>query len=283
VSVTEEATMERRRPTTEPSTTRFVVPTDDGGSLAVWVVGEGPPIVLVHGSLSDHSIFDPLVDELAARMTTYSMDRRGFGASPDTPGYDVEREFVDVAAVVEAVAARTGGTVALFGHSWGASCAMGGAARTVDVDHVVLYEPSLGLAYPEGWIDAVDAMLAAGERDASVVAVLADLLELSDDDIDELRASPRWDALLAGVHTVAREARAESGWVYRPGQFASVTAATLLLAGSDSPSTLAEATHLASVAIVGSRVHILEGHAHLALNTDPALVAGIVMDFVASK
>ena len=66
-------------------------------------------------------------------MATFSMDRRGFGASGDTAPYSIERDFEDVAAVVNAVAARTSGPVALFGHSYGANCAMGGAARTDDV------------------------------------------------------------------------------------------------------------------------------------------------------
>ena len=84
------------------------------------------------------------------------MDRRGFGASGDGAGYSIERDFDDVAAVVDAVAARTGGPVALWGHSYGANCAMGGAARTANVGHLVLYEPSLGLPYPPGSIERIE-------------------------------------------------------------------------------------------------------------------------------
>jgi pimeloyl-ACP methyl ester carboxylesterase len=69
---------------------RWDVKSGDGGSIAVWVEGEGPPLVLVHGSVSDHTMF--------------AMDRRGFGASRDDPNYSAEREFSDVAAVVDAVA-----------------------------------------------------------------------------------------------------------------------------------------------------------------------------------
>ena len=83
-----------------------------------------------------------------------AMDRRGFGASGDTADYSIERDFEDVAAVVDAVAARTGGPVALWGHSYGANCAMGAATLTSNVHHLVLYEPSLGLPYPPGSIEA---------------------------------------------------------------------------------------------------------------------------------
>jgi pimeloyl-ACP methyl ester carboxylesterase len=89
--------------------------------------GVGPPLVLVHGSVGHHTAFAPLVGELRDEFTIFAMDRRGFGASRDNPGYSAEREFSDVAAVGNAVAARTGELVALFGHSWGASCALGAA------------------------------------------------------------------------------------------------------------------------------------------------------------
>ena len=135
---------------TEAEPRRFDVRSTDGTSLAIWVDGGGPPLVLVHGSLIDHTTFDPLVDELRNGVTTFAMDRRGFGASGDAVGYAIEREFEDVAAVVEAAAARTGGPVGLWGHSYGAGCAMGGTTLTNNVHHLVLYEPGLGIPYPAG-------------------------------------------------------------------------------------------------------------------------------------
>jgi pimeloyl-ACP methyl ester carboxylesterase len=87
---------------------RLEVRSADGTPLAVWVEGQGPPLVLVHGSMCDHTASDPLVAELRATMTTFAVDRRGFGASGDAAGYALEREFEDAAAVVETVAARPG-------------------------------------------------------------------------------------------------------------------------------------------------------------------------------
>jgi pimeloyl-ACP methyl ester carboxylesterase len=106
---------------------RWDVKSGGGGSIAVWVEGTGPPLVVVHGSVSDHSVFAPLVGELRDEFTIFAMDRRGFGASRDDPGYSAEREFSDVAAVVDAVAAQAGKPVVLFGSSFGANCALGAA------------------------------------------------------------------------------------------------------------------------------------------------------------
>jgi len=183
---------------------RFDIQSADGTSLAVWVDGAGPPLVLVHGSVSDHTTLAPLVDELRKDMATFSMDRRGFGASGDAPGYAIERDFEDVAAVVDAVAARTGGPVALFGHSYGANCAMGGAALTRNVHHVVLYEPSLGLAYAPGSIEAVEEAVAKGDMDAAVVAVLVGILEMTEEEIDAMRHSttPNWATRIASAWTL---------------------------------------------------------------------------------
>lgn len=264
------------------SADRFDVRATDGTSLAVWVEGSGPPLVLVHGSIADHTTFDPFVEVLRHDWTTYSMDRRGFGASGDTPPYSIERDFEDVAAVVDAVAARTGEPVALWGHSYGANCAMGGAARTSNVHHLVLYEPSLGLAYPPGTIDGIEHALAAGDNDAAIVRVLVDILEMTDEEIDVLRSQPLWPVRLAAAPTVPRECRVEEGWIYRPGQFDVIGAPTLLLTGSDSVPLVTKATHDAAAAIGHAQVRELRGHGHFAHKADPVMVAAVISDFVAS-
>jgi pimeloyl-ACP methyl ester carboxylesterase len=260
--------------------TRFEVRSADGTSLAVWVEGQGPPLVLVHGSMCDHTAFDPLVAELRQDMTTFAVDRRGFGASGDVAGYALEREFEDVAAVVEAVAVRTGGPVALWGHSYGAGCAMGAAALTGAVHRLILYEPGLGIAYPAGSIEEVESAVAAGDLERALLLVLVGIVGATDEEVAALRSSPRWATMLACAPTVPRECRAEDGWRYRPGRFDTVSAPTLLLAGADSAPVLKEATDRAAAAIPAARVRVLAGHAHLAIRTDPAMVAAVTRRFV---
>ncbi len=261
---------------------KFDVQSADGTRPAVWVEGEGPALVMVHGSIADHTTFDPFVDVLRADFETYAMDRRGFGASDDTAGYAIERDFEDVTAVVDAVAERTGGPVALFGHSYGANCAMGGAARTGSVHHLVLYEPSLGLRYPPGVIDRIEAALAEGDPEAAIVMVLVEILGLTDDEVEAMRAIPLWHTRLAAAPTVPRECRVEEEWAYEPGQFDAIAAPTLLLAGSESPPDLARATDLAAAAIPNGRIQVLEGHAHFAHKSDPRMVTRIIREFTST-
>lgn len=257
----------------------FTVQAPDGTTIAVFPDGQGPPVVLVHGSLRAHTTFDPLVAELRRTRATYAIDRRGFGGSGDTSPYHIEREFDDVAAVVDEVARRSGSGVTLVGHSYGAGCAMGAATRTANVAHLVLYEPGLGLQYPDGWIAANERAWAAGKAEAVIHAVLTDILEMSADDVRARRSSPQWPELLAAAGTVLREARTEHDWTYADGRCSGVTARTLVLIGTDTAPALMRSTLSAAAAIPHTRISVLAGHGHLACVTDPALVAKRIVDF----
>ena len=239
--------------------------------------------MLVHGALSDHTTYRLLIAELRANMTTFTMDRRGRGASGEGIGeYSIQREFEDVAAVVDAVSARTGQPVALWGHSYGADCAMGGAGLTKNVDHLVLYEPGLATKYPFDAVEAIDTALAAGDREGAILALLYGIMGANDDEVEFMRASPLWPSRLANVWTMPRELRAEGSWVYQPGQFDAVTAATLIVAGAESPPIQQEANHVALAALPNAHIAVLDGQGHIAHQSDPAMVASVIWNFVSS-
>lgn len=255
---------------------KFEVSTADGGRLAVFEAGDGPPIVLVHGSMFDHGTFDALVGELAPSFTTFAMDRRGFGASPESGAYSADREFDDVAAVVEAAAARTGEPVLLLGHSWGASCAMGGAARTRNIRGLILHEPSFGLKYPAGFIERVDSQVQAGDADGAIVSVLTTLAGMDAEQVAAQRAAPTWPARLKTAPTIVREAMLEDGWVLEPGQFAGIETPTIFISGTASPPELAEITRKCAAILPGARIQLLEGRDHFAHRSHPQEIAAIV-------
>ena len=157
--------------TTEATMTR--VESRDGTEIAVWTSGHGPPLVLVHGAVADHTRWRPLLPHLEPHVTVHAMDRRGRGASGDAPGYAIEREFEDVAAVVDAVADASGFAADLYGHPFGGLCAFGGATLTAGIGKLVLYEgwpPADARAreLPPGVGGRLDALLAEGNRDGVV-------------------------------------------------------------------------------------------------------------------
>ncbi len=101
------------------------VRSNDGTAIAFERSGEGPPIVLVGGALSDRSVGAPLAALLARRFTVFTYDRRGRGDSGDTAPYAVEREVEDLGALI----AEAGGSAFVFVHSSGAVLALEAAAR----------------------------------------------------------------------------------------------------------------------------------------------------------
>lgn len=255
----------------------------DGTPLAVWVDGHGPPLVLVHGSMTDHTGFAALVARLRDGLTTFSMDRRGHGASGDADGYTIDREFEDVAAVVDAVAARTSGPVALLGHSFGAGCAMGGAARTGNVHRLVLYEPGLGRDPSVDAVERVEVAVAAGDLERGFLAVLDAIGGATEEDVEVVRSAPSWAQWVAAAPVALRELRAEGDWVYRPGQFDAVVSPTLVLAGSESPPTRNRATIRSVAAIAGTSLRVLGGQGHFAFMRAPEVVASVVRRFVLAR
>lgn len=112
----------------------------DGTEISSWQPGTGPPLVLVHGTPADHTRWRPLLPFLEPHFTVHALDRRGRGASTDSTDYALEREFEDVAAVVDAVAASSGRPVCVYGHSHGGIVAFGAATITSNIDKLVLYE-----------------------------------------------------------------------------------------------------------------------------------------------
>ncbi len=265
----------------DTTTARFDVRSADGTTIAVWVGGDGPALVMVHGSLQDHTVSAALVGELHAGLTTYAMDRRGFGASGDHEAYSLEREFEDVASVVDEVAARRVDR---------SPC---GDTRTAPTAPWAppISPPTSVTSFSTSPASA-SAIHRAGSRrtrrwwpwvtvEGAIVLMFRDLLEFNDQQIDAMRAGPEWPGRIAVAHTLAREARAEEGWDYQPGQFDRIITPTLLIAGSDSTAEIRLATDAAAAAIAGARIHLLAGHAHVAHRTHPALIAKIVRDFIA--
>jgi pimeloyl-ACP methyl ester carboxylesterase len=59
-------------------------------------VGEGQPILLLHGNGEDHEIFKELMEALQDRFTCYAMDTRGHGASATPSEYHYDQMAEDV-------------------------------------------------------------------------------------------------------------------------------------------------------------------------------------------
>lgn len=263
-------------PGTEATLARATSP--DGTAIAFWASGDGPPLVLVHGTIADHTRWAPLLPHLEAFARVHAMDRRGRGASGDAPEYDLAREFEDVAAVVDAVAARSRSAVDVYGHSLGATCALGGAALTSNLRRLVLYEPAVNPSagsQPADLEARLEEMLAQGRQEDVAETFLRELLQLPDEQLREVKSQPSWPGRVAAAGTVPREMRAEAAMAspVDPDTAAAITAPTLLLLGANSLDWIRADTESVAAALPDARVAVLDGQEHLADVLAPELVA----------
>ena len=272
--------------TAEATLTR--VTSRDGTDIAYWTSGQGPPLVLVHGAVADHNRWRPLLPYLEPHASVHALDRRGRGASGDGPDYDLAREFEDVAAVVDAVAAASGSLVDLYGHSFGGLCAFGGATLTANLGRLVLYEgwPPVdpgGRPLPPGIGQRLDALLAAGDRAGVVETMFREVVRMPEGELAALRAQPAWPARVAAAPTIVRELRAIPGVPFDPAKAARITVPTLLLTGSESRDPFAADTGTVAAALPDARVVVLEGQQHVADILAPQRFAEHVLAFLRDR
>jgi pimeloyl-ACP methyl ester carboxylesterase len=254
-----------------------MVVSDDGTPIAVWRSGDGPPLVLVHGATADHSRWAPVLPALEERFTVLAIDRRGRGRSGDADRYAVEREYEDVAAVVE----WAGEVVDVLGHSHGGVCALEAALLTDKVRRLVLYEPPMGfLTSPPHLAERLEALLAAGRRDELLALFLREVAGLPPDQIGLMRSLPAWEARLAAAHTIPREELATREYVFEPGRFGKLQVPTLVLQGGDSPAAFRAAAEALRAALPASRVAVMPGQRHAAMDTAAELFTAEVLGFL---
>ena len=257
------------------------VRTGDGTPIAYRRSGEGPPLLLVHGAAADHGRWRPVLPAFEARFAVCAVDRRGRGASGDATTYDVEREFADVAALVEAI----GAPVDVLGHSYGALCALEAARLTGGIRRLVLYEPPIPVAasiYPPGVLDRLEALLAAGDRDGVVATTMREVAGLAAEAVAHLRTLPPWPARVAAAHTIPRELRPTDAYRFDPARFRGMRVPTLLLLGGASPPVFAAATQAVAEALPDARVAVLPGQGHAAMDTGTELCTAEVLRFLAT-
>ncbi|HVL91494.1 MAG TPA: alpha/beta hydrolase [Actinomycetota bacterium] len=257
----------------------------DGTMIAYWTSGEGPPLVVVHGTPADHTRWQPLLPYLEPHLTVHAMDRRGRGASGDGPHYALEREFEDVAAVVDAVAEVSGSAVSVYGHSHGGLCAFGAASLTSNIGKLVLYEgwpvpdPSV-FALPSEVAGRIEALLADGDRDAVVETLFRHFELMSDEDLKAFKAAPSWAGRVAAAHTITRECRAEAGARLEAAMAAKIAIPTLLVTGENSSDPSKAQVDAVVAALANARVTVIQDQEHVADVLAPELFAQTLIAFL---
>jgi len=254
----------------------------DGVDVVVTQDGSGPPIVVLHGGMSDESPWAKVAAELGAHYRVLRIRRRLYRPElPADPATDFGLEVGDIAAVVGSL----GGPALIVGHSSGAVVALEAlVALPRAFVGAVLYEPPI----PDVPLGAADSLarsraaLATGHTGRAVRIFLNDAVQV---------ASPL--ALLVGALTRfvpqlrTFGARQIDDWdaITRLGPrldaYATIRTPTLMLTGDRSPGHLGERIRLLAQALPDAAVQVLAGQGHGANDKAPALVAHHIAAFAA--
>ena len=256
------------------------VTSKNGTPIACWRSGQGPPLVLIHGTSADHTRWRTVLPALEERFTVYAIDRRGRGESGDSDEYAIEREFEDVASVADSI----DGSVNLLGHSYGALCSLEAALLTSNVRKLVLYEPPIPVGveiFTPGIIDKLQALLDAGDRDGVVTTFMGEVAQVRPNDLKLLQSLPAWKARVAAAHTIPREERATRDYSFDAQRFSRLNTPTLLLVGGDSPPFLKAGSEALQPVLPNCKTIAMLGQQHAAMDTGTELFTAEVLRFLA--
>jgi len=260
---------------------RSTVRSRDGTVIAFDRVGQGEPVILVGGALTQRTSPQAagLVPTLAARCTVLNYDRRGRGDSGDTQPYAVEREVEDIDALIR----EAGGSAYVFGASSGGALALEAAASGLAIAKLALWEPPYSLdesgshALREMTV-RIKAALASGHPDEAVDIFMSDGAGMPDEALASLHDMPFWPGLVSMAHTLPYDMAAMGDGMVPRERAASVTVPTLVMDGEASDAEQRAVVQLLAEIMPNAQRRTLRGQDHAA---DPQAVAAMVAEFLA--
>lgn len=246
----------------------------DGTTIAFERVGDGPPLVLVGGALSDRTAptsGTPLATMLAHRFTVLAYDRRGRGDSGDTSPWALDRELEDLAALI----AAAGGSAAVFGNASGGLLALDAAAQGLAITRLAVYEPPVILDADRAasfvrLANELDQVVAEARRTQAVELYFTRVMQMPAPAVAQLRRTPMWPEFEDLAHTLSYDLRIAARGAARLAEAPEVQSPALAIDGGASPGWMRGAIEAVARAIPRGRHRTLEGQAHA---VDPKALA----------
>lgn len=240
--------------------------------------GSGPPLVLVHGSFSDHRTNWEFVKPFFEKQfTVYALARRGRGETDATKGHTVEDESRDVSALIESIEEP----VFLLGHSYGAQVALGAAANILDhVRKLVLYEPPWPNTIRSDTLARLEELARIGNWNELPVTFFHETFSIPLEELEELRATEHWSPIVADAEASLEELRALSSYIFNAERFHGLHVPVLLQVGTESPRDKFVTDTLAAI-LPDARIEALPGQAHEGMTMAPEQYAASVFRFLA--
>ncbi|QOZ28862.1 alpha/beta fold hydrolase [Bradyrhizobium sp. CCBAU 51753] len=254
-------------------------------------VGEGPPLVCVHGSVCDFRIWSAVLGPLTQKHRVIAVSlRHFFPAHWDGVGdtYSIAQHVDDVIAFIETFDTRP---VDLMGHSRGGHIAFRVAQRRPDLLRKLI------LAEPGGELDAtLDPDYQPGPSPlAARIAASADLIAKGDIDggmqlfIDALEGPGAWkrlpaapkQALLDNAITLVGQTR-DKRPPFSKADAEAIKTPALFIGGANTKGVLPKVLHALASNVKGARVEMIPGTTHPMFEQAPRRYCEIVLEFLAA-
>jgi pimeloyl-ACP methyl ester carboxylesterase len=253
----------------------------DGTVIAVERSGEGPPLVLVGGALSDRAGAAPLA-ALLQDFTVFAYDRRGRGDSGDdaaSASNSLLHEIEDLNAVI----AAAGGAAFVCGMSSGAVLALEAALHGSAITRLALYEPPYSDAadspYEGNPAARYSELIAAGRPGDVVEEFLRNAVRMPAEAVRQMRSSPGWSGLEQLAPTLIYDMNVLGDGRVLAERLAGLHVPTLVLAGGQSPPWLQEPAAAVAAALPDSTYRVLPEQTHA---VNPEVLAPVLRDFFTS-
>ncbi|MGH9247301.1 MAG: alpha/beta fold hydrolase [Acidimicrobiales bacterium] len=254
------------------------VKSSDGTTIALDQTGDGPPVIIVGGGPTDRSVNTPLAELLAPQVTVFNYDRRGHGASGDTPPYAVEREYDDLQAVIDAA----GGSAFVFGSSGGGVIALEAAARGRAITKLALWEPPYVLddettraRPPADYAAQLTELISADRRGDAVELFSTEAAAIPAEFVAQMRQAPFWAATEALAHTLVYDAAIMGDFSMPSDRLSAVPVPTLVIDGGTTP-WLTHSAQAVADTVPNAQRATLAGQPH---NVAPDAIAPVLAEY----
>jgi pimeloyl-ACP methyl ester carboxylesterase len=233
----------------------------NGLEIAYERVGEGPPLVLVHGGAVDGRMWRPQLAALADEFTVVAWDEPGAGRSSDVPATLAIADYADcLAALIDALAL---GPAHVAGLSWGGTVVQelyrrhpGFVATLILADTYAGWKGSLPEREVQARVEGLRQILAADTFDPTLPGMFAggppsEFVPLLDQMAADVRPESMRTALLVMAETDQRDVLPR------------IAVPTLLLWGDQDARSPLGVAHELQQAIPSSELVVIPGAGHV--------------------
>lgn len=146
-----------------------------------------------------------------------------------------------------------------------------------------VYEPPIPTGaqlYPAGTPERIQAFVDAGDPAAGLEVFFREVVRMPDAELTTYRALPVWKVRITLAPTIPRELTVDRRYAFQRERFAQFTVPTLLLLGGASPPAFRQPVEVLDAALPDSRVVVLDGQRHVAMDAAPELFLAQVKRFL---